>query len=190
MKSIIVDIADKKLLVTAEFLPVTDLSGKNILCYQTSARFFEYSDRPALPRPVEITCGQPPSVAEFIFTTLCQLAKKKETLCFSFTLPPQRLNDSDYLATLHHLCTRHDVAAERIEIVLDKRIAHAELQQSLPFLREIKAYGFMLGLHNRAEHLLQSGDSEWQSLFPAVKSYALPHALTLSQLQLWENLSS
>jgi len=190
MKSIIVDIADKKLLATAEFLPVTDLSGKNILCYQARARFFEYNERPALPRPVEISCGQPPEVDDFIFTTVCQLASEKETLCFSVTLPPQRLNDSDYLATLYHLCTRHDVAAERIEIILDKRIAHAELQQSLPFLREIKAYGFMLGLQNRAEHFLQSRDSEWQSLFPAVKGYAVPRALTLSQLQLLEDLSS
>lgn len=190
MKSIIVDIADKKLLATAEFLPVTDLSGKNILCYQARARFFEYRVRPALPRPVEITGVQPPVVDDFIFTTVCQLASKKETLCFCFTLPTQRLNDSDYLATLYHLCTRHHIAAERIEITLDKGIAHAELQQSMPFLREIKAYGFMLGLQNRAEHLLQSRDSEWQSLFPAVKGYALPHALTLSQLQLLEDLSS
>lgn len=192
MKSIIVEIADKKILVTAEFRPIIDFTGKNILCYQVIARFFEANDTPDLPYPITAHIQDPVLVnhiADFIFDTLCQLAKKKETLCFSFTLPQQRLNDRDYLATLHHQCVSNDVRPERIEIAISKQITRHQLLASLPFLNQAKAYGFMLSLENASDGAERACDPELRPLFPAIQGYALHRSLTLSQLQLREDIS-
>ncbi|WP_342320897.1 EAL domain-containing protein [Kosakonia sp. BYX6] len=151
MKITTLEISDKKILMTAEFRPIADFSGKNISRYHAAARFINADNFLDSPEPLIDLCEETEfsnNVADFLFDTICNLLKKKEQLTLAFSLPYQRLNDMDYLTTLYHQCLQNDIQPQHIEIAISEKFSGDKLINSQPFLNKAKEYGFILSLDN------------------------------------------
>ena len=149
MKITAQEIDNKKILMTPEFRPITDLVGKKIFRYLAVPRFLNIKD-PLITPQIEPAKLDEPNIAfkigDFIFDAIFQTLEKRESVNFALNLPPQRLNDMDYLATLKHQCLLKQVQPQRIEIGINIKSLSNNLAASLPFLNKAKAYGFMLSL--------------------------------------------
>lgn len=148
MKIKTLEIAHRKLRVTAEFQPVLHLSGKTIFRYEVLAKIINAEDDSLLTEHAIDIIEQPGAInaiTDFLFDTVCELLKMKEGITISFNLPPQLMND-DYLAGLYQQCVRHGVQPQRIEIEISERLTRAQLISSQAFLQQARAYGFMLSL--------------------------------------------
>ena len=162
MKINTLEIKGKKFLMTAEFHPIINLSGKNILSYQAVAQFFNTEDF-LIPAKQIATLFEETAVirkvTDFIFEVICHVLKMKETMVVSFILSPQLINDMGYLTQLRERCQRNNIAPQRIEIEISDKITYSQFISGLPLLKKAKEDGFMVSLgkfdsgHDHAERL-------------------------------------
>lgn len=144
------EIADKKLSVTAEFKPVMHLSGKTIFRYEVLAKIYNASDRwLSVEQSFDILERETiKAISDFLFETVCELLKMKEGITVSFKLPAQLMDDMAYLASLYQQCGDHHVAPQRIVIEVGEWLTDTPQMHHQAFLQQARTYGFMLSLED------------------------------------------
>ncbi|SFT61008.1 EAL domain, c-di-GMP-specific phosphodiesterase class I (or its enzymatically inactive variant) [Kosakonia arachidis] len=177
------EIADKKLSVSAEFNPVMHLSGKTIFRYEVLAKIYNASDR-WLPVEQSFDILEIKAISDFLFETVCELLKKKEGITVSFKLPVQLMNDMAYLASLYQRCGHHHVSPQRIEIEIGKWLTATQQMHHHAFLQQARTYGFMLSLEDFSTQN-ESADSLQLFRFDTIKlARTLIHGIATSPAKL------
>lgn len=147
MKNIILEIENSKLVMSLEFRPVIHFPDNKILRYEAIAKFFNIE---GFQTPTQQTFyqleqhGLTDTALDFLFTTVCDLLSKKESLALALNLSLLLINDRQRLDMLYKKCQQNGVQPRRIELC--GQFSESQLQTSLTFLEQAKEYGFLTAL--------------------------------------------